>query len=335
MTRLGPNTPHSGRSHEARAAHRRDVSGAAAPPALRSNAQGHRPDRRRRRASEPSTVADHVWQHPIHGRPHQEPGSRPTPTLGFIAAHTRRVRLLALATAAPYRPAGLLAKQVTTLDVLSGGRMMLGIGAGDYQEEAEGLCLPYPPCGSGSRSSRRRSSSASGCGRASTATRAVQGQHVRLGRALNVPQSLSRPHPPILIAARASSEPCRWSPATRTPATSSRRPRSAPARPPPPPVRRGRPRLRRDREDGAVGLRRGRGRLEGRRGRRTRSGGCRPGDPNGLRVGRRRRPIRPIEVMAREVIPAVADLCSRYADVALRPGRRSTTRQLRGRLRVG
>src|SRR6202162_5346828 len=89
------------------------------------------------------SVADHVWLHPIIGGPignHVEAYT----TLGFIAAHTRRVRLLALATAAPFRPAGLLAKMVTTLDVLSGGRMMLGIGAGDYPEEAEGLGLAYP-----------------------------------------------------------------------------------------------------------------------------------------------------------------------------------------------
>jgi alkanesulfonate monooxygenase SsuD/methylene tetrahydromethanopterin reductase-like flavin-dependent oxidoreductase (luciferase family) len=89
------------------------------------------------------SVADHVWLHPIVGGPlgnHVEAYT----TLGFIAAHTRRVRLLALATAASYRPAGLLAKMVTTLDVLSGGRTMLGIGAGDYPEEAVGLGLPFP-----------------------------------------------------------------------------------------------------------------------------------------------------------------------------------------------
>ena len=89
-------------------------------------------------------VADHVWGT-------RSPAALETSqieaytTLGFIAARTRRVRLLALATAASYRHAGLLAKIVTTLDVLSGGRAMLGIGAGDYPEEAAGLGLPYPP----------------------------------------------------------------------------------------------------------------------------------------------------------------------------------------------
>jgi alkanesulfonate monooxygenase SsuD/methylene tetrahydromethanopterin reductase-like flavin-dependent oxidoreductase (luciferase family) len=122
-------------------------------------------------------------------------------TLGFIAARTRRVRLMALATAVPYRHAGLLAKMVTTLDVLSGGRAMLCLGAGDYEEEARGLGLPFPPL-------RERYAlleetvqvclkmwaGAQGDGEP------FAGEYVRLERALNVPQSLSRPHPPILIA---------------------------------------------------------------------------------------------------------------------------------------
>ncbi len=147
------------------------------------------------------TVADHVWLHPIVGGPlgnHLESYT----TLGFIAAHTKRVRLLALATAAPYRPAGLLAKIVTTLDVLSGGRAMLGIGSGDYPEEAAGLGLVFPTA-AGDRFDLLEET-VQAClemwagERGSDA--AFEGKHVRLGRALNLPQSLSRPHPPILIA---------------------------------------------------------------------------------------------------------------------------------------
>src|SRR5512132_4597618 len=88
-------------------------------------------------------TADHVWLHPIVGGP-EENHIEAYPALSFIAAQTRRVRLMTLATAASYRHAGLLAKMVTTLDVLSGGRAMLGIGAGDYAEEAAGLGLPFP-----------------------------------------------------------------------------------------------------------------------------------------------------------------------------------------------
>jgi alkanesulfonate monooxygenase SsuD/methylene tetrahydromethanopterin reductase-like flavin-dependent oxidoreductase (luciferase family) len=147
------------------------------------------------------SVADHLWMHPIMGGPLKNHVEAYT-TLGYIAAHTKRVRLLALATAASYRPAGLLAKMVTTLDVLSGGRAMLGIGSGDYAEEAAGLGVPFPHSAGdrwgvmeetiqeclemweGERGSER----------------SFEGKHMRMGRALNLPQSISRPHPPILIA---------------------------------------------------------------------------------------------------------------------------------------
>ena len=92
------------------------------------------------------SVTDHVWGSRYTGGVEASEVEAYT-TLGFIAARPRRVRLLALATAASYRHAGLLAKIVTTLDVLSGGRAMLGIGAGDCGEEAEGLGLPFPPTG--------------------------------------------------------------------------------------------------------------------------------------------------------------------------------------------
>ncbi len=82
------------------------------------------------------SVTDHVWGSQYTGGVEASQVEAYT-TLGFIAARTRRVRLLTLATAVPYRHAGLLAKTVTTLDVLSGGRAMLGIGAGDYPEEAD------------------------------------------------------------------------------------------------------------------------------------------------------------------------------------------------------
>jgi len=146
------------------------------------------------------SVTDHVWLHPVMGGPERSQVEAYT-TLGFIAARTRRARLLALATAASYRHAGLLAKAVTTLDVLSGGRAMLGIGAGDYPEEAAALGLPFPPL-------RERfeilEETVQVCLRMWEGERGDErpfhGARVRLERPLNVPQSLSRPHPPILIA---------------------------------------------------------------------------------------------------------------------------------------
>ncbi len=147
------------------------------------------------------SVADHLWVHPVIGGPlkgHLEAYT----TLGYIAANTKKVRLLALATAASYRPAGLLAKAVTTLDVLSGGRAMLGIGSGDYQEEPAGLGLPFPES-AGARADLMEET-VRACFEMWEGERGSEkpfsGKHVNLGRALNLPQSLSRPHPPILIA---------------------------------------------------------------------------------------------------------------------------------------
>jgi F420-dependent oxidoreductase-like protein len=145
-------------------------------------------------------VDDHVWQSPYIGGPEKEKLEGYT-TLAFIAAHTNRARLLTLATAASFRPPGLLAKAVTTVDVLSGGRVWLGIGAGHYEEEARGLGVPLPPMPE----------------RFEVLEETIQvclqmwsgehgndqpftGQHVQLERALNLPQSLSRPHPPIMVA---------------------------------------------------------------------------------------------------------------------------------------
>src|SRR5579863_5763727 len=88
-------------------------------------------------------VADHFKHSPYMGSV-DGPELECYTTLGFLAASTRRAKLTAMVTAASYRQPGLLAKIVTTLDVLSGGRAWLGIGAGDFAEEASGLGLPYP-----------------------------------------------------------------------------------------------------------------------------------------------------------------------------------------------
>jgi alkanesulfonate monooxygenase SsuD/methylene tetrahydromethanopterin reductase-like flavin-dependent oxidoreductase (luciferase family) len=91
-------------------------------------------------------VADHVWLSPWMGGP-EGPHPEAYTTLAFLAAKTSRVKLMTLVTAASYRHPGMLAKTVTTLDVLSGGRTWLGIGAGDDEPEARGLGLPFPPLG--------------------------------------------------------------------------------------------------------------------------------------------------------------------------------------------
>ena len=107
---------------------------------------------------------------PDRRRPAGVTSSRRTRRSASSPPHTERVRLLTLATAASYRPPGLLAKMVTTLDVLSGGRAMLGIGAGDYAEEAAGSGCRSRRSASASSCWRRRSRPACGCGTASRAT---------------------------------------------------------------------------------------------------------------------------------------------------------------------
>jgi F420-dependent oxidoreductase-like protein len=145
-------------------------------------------------------VGDHLWQHPIMGGPEGACLEAYT-TLGFLAAHTTSIRLMTLATGAHFRHPGVLAKTVTTLDVLSGGRAWLGIGSGHYQEECEGLGVPFPPL---AERYELLEDALEMCSRMWSGERGddapFDGHHVHAQRLLNLPQALQRPHPPILIA---------------------------------------------------------------------------------------------------------------------------------------
>ena len=90
------------------------------------------------------SVMDHVWQIGVIGPPEHEMLEAYT-TLGYMAGVTSRAKLVTLVTGAVYRHPGILAKIVTTLDVLSGGRAWLGIGAAWNEEESRGLGIPFPP----------------------------------------------------------------------------------------------------------------------------------------------------------------------------------------------
>lgn len=144
-------------------------------------------------------VMDHFWQIHVIGDPEREMLECYT-TLGFLAAHTTQIKLLGVVTGNPYRYPGVLAKAVTTLDVLSGGRAWLGIGAGWNEEEARGLGIPFP-------SMRERfemlEETLQICLRMWSGERGderpFEGKHYHLERPLNSPQSLTRPHPPIMI----------------------------------------------------------------------------------------------------------------------------------------
>jgi F420-dependent oxidoreductase-like protein len=142
------------------------------------------------------SVMDHVWQ--IRGvGPKEHEMLEAYTTLGYLAAVTERVELLAWVTAAVYREPGLLAKEVTTLDVLSRGRAWLGIGAAWNEEECVGLGLPFPS--TAERFERLEETLQICLQMWSDSDEPYEGKHYRLGSTLNSPQSVQRPHPPILI----------------------------------------------------------------------------------------------------------------------------------------
>ncbi|HEY0188410.1 MAG TPA: LLM class F420-dependent oxidoreductase [Cellulomonas sp.] len=91
------------------------------------------------------SVMDHYFQMEPAGFPAEDPMLEAYTTLGYLAARTETVQLGALVTGVTYRHPGLLAKIVATLDLLSGGRATLGIGAAWYEREHLALGVPYPP----------------------------------------------------------------------------------------------------------------------------------------------------------------------------------------------
>ncbi|SHL51859.1 alkanesulfonate monooxygenase [Pseudonocardia thermophila] len=141
-------------------------------------------------------VADHLWQVNTNGPPENAMLEAYT-TLGFLAACTSRIELLTWVSAVSFREPALLAKCVTTLDVLSGGRAWLGIGAGWFEEEARGLGLPFPPLAE--RFERLEEALQICLQMWSGDDGPYAGTHYVLDRTLNSPQPLQRPHPPILI----------------------------------------------------------------------------------------------------------------------------------------
>jgi F420-dependent oxidoreductase-like protein len=141
-------------------------------------------------------VMDHFFQIPIVGPAEQEMLEGYS-ALSYLAGVTERVKLGTLVTGVTYRHPGVLAKTVTTLDVLSGGRAYCGIGAAWFDREHHGLGVPFPPL-------------AERFERLEEALRILRqfwsgdvsrfdGRHYQLAETLNSPPALARPHPPILI----------------------------------------------------------------------------------------------------------------------------------------
>ncbi len=118
-------------------------------------------------------------------------------TLAYLAAITKNVKLGTLVTGVIYRHPGVLIKTVTTLDVLSGGRAYLGIGAAWYERETLGLGIPFPPLVE--RFERLEETLQIALQMWSENNGPFIGKHYRLAETMNNPQPLTRPHPPILI----------------------------------------------------------------------------------------------------------------------------------------
>jgi F420-dependent oxidoreductase-like protein len=142
------------------------------------------------------TVMDHWFQMEQLGGP-REPMLEGYTTLGYLAALTERVRLSLLVTGTTYRRPGLLAKTVTTLDVLSRGRAMLGIGAAWYDREHHGLGVPFPS--TAERFERLEETLRVCLQMWGDDEGAFEGTHYRLAETVNVPPAVQRPHPPVLI----------------------------------------------------------------------------------------------------------------------------------------
>lgn len=143
------------------------------------------------------TLMDHWFQMEVPGHTAEEPMLDGYTTLGFLAGQTERLRLGLLVTGVTYRHPGLLAKTVATLDVLSGGRAMLGIGAAWYEREHHALGVPFPPV---AERFERLEETLRICAQMwSEDDGPFEGRHFRLAETLCVPAPIAPGGPPVLI----------------------------------------------------------------------------------------------------------------------------------------
>jgi F420-dependent oxidoreductase-like protein len=151
-------------------------------------------------------VMDHFFQIGLSGQPPESPMLEAYAALGFLAGITHRIRLGTLVTSVAYRHPGILIKSITALDVLSGGRMYFGVGAGaaidpaklDRIFETDGLGIPFPSLGQRFEMLEETLQIAHRMWDGDETP--FHGTHYELARPLNSPNSIQRPRPPILIA---------------------------------------------------------------------------------------------------------------------------------------
>ena len=143
------------------------------------------------------SVMDHYLQIPAVTNDPRAPMLEGYTTLGFLAAHTRTAELQLLVTGVAYRHPGLLAKIVSTLDVLSGGRAVLGLGAAWYEREHVAYGIPFPPLRE--RFERLEETLQIVHQMWSDDDGPFHGRHYQLAETVCAPQPLQRPRPPIMI----------------------------------------------------------------------------------------------------------------------------------------
>jgi F420-dependent oxidoreductase-like protein len=142
------------------------------------------------------TLMDH-WFQMEQLATSQDPMLEGYTSLGFLAGHTQQMTLGLLVTGVTYRHPGLLAKTVTTLDILSGGRAQLGIGAAWYEREHHGLGVPFPAI---SERFERLEETLQICHQMwSDDDGPYEGRHYQLAETICSPRPIQRPAPKILV----------------------------------------------------------------------------------------------------------------------------------------
>ncbi len=142
------------------------------------------------------TLMDH-WFQMEHFATAQDPMLEGYTALGFLAGQTRRMTLGLLVTGVTYRHPGLLAKTVTTLDIVSGGRAQLGLGAAWYEREHKGLGVPFPPISE--RFERLEEALQIALQMWSDDDGPYQGRHYQLAETICQPPPIQQPRPTIMI----------------------------------------------------------------------------------------------------------------------------------------
>ena len=143
-------------------------------------------------------VMDHYYQiKGLFGEVYTDPMMESYTTLGYFAALTKEAFLGVLVTGVIYRHPSVLMKMVNTLDILSGGRAYLGIGAAWYEDEARGNGIPYPP--TSVRFEQLEDNVLLAKALWDSVETSFSGQHLSAPAITNNPPPLSTPHPRILI----------------------------------------------------------------------------------------------------------------------------------------